>query len=475
VEPSHVHQLPCAAAQGSLLAGRYRILRPVNFGGTATLWAAVDEVLGREVAIKEVSVPSFPGGPDRSPVREQTMREARAAARVDHPGVVSVYDVVEHDGRPWIVMNLVRAPSLAEVIDGDQPLSAAVAARIGLQLLDALRAVHALGIIHRDVKPSNVLIEGEHVVLTDFGIASIAGETTLTPADTILGAPSYIAPECVRGEAASPASDLWALGATLYAAVEGRPPFRRESAMAALVAAATCDPDPLSRAGVLGPLLGRLLRREPHLRPTADDVEHELRRICDLSSAETPAPGPEAADHPVDDHTMATPPHPAPSGPTRRVALIAAGCAAVALGLAIWAGHGNPEESPWIDQTARSVAGLPADRQPTAGPVGPDTAYTHTDTTADDDTDDAAPHLATTASGDPSAGPVIEPAQQGERDRSAVMAVSHPPGTAQPTAASPSAAPAPGPPAGIGPPASHGKPDATPLVVPRGPPPSHGP
>ncbi|HEY0639023.1 MAG TPA: serine/threonine-protein kinase, partial [Pseudonocardiaceae bacterium] len=364
------------ALDGSLIAGRYRILRPVRSGGTATVWAAIDEVLGREVAIKEVSVPSYPGGPDRHAVREQTMREARAAGRVNHPGVVSVHDVVEHDGRPWIVMSLIRAPSLAEVIDRDGPFDPPGAARIGLQLLDALRAVHGLGVIHRDVKPSNVLLEDEHAVLTDFGIATIAGEATLTPADTVLGAPSYIAPECVHGRPASPASDLWALGATLYAAVEGRPPFRRETAMAALVAAATCDPDPLRRAGALGPLLGRLLRRDPRLRPDADHVERELRRVAGLPSAASAVPGAGVPGlHLVDEHTMpARSRPPASSGLARRWAVVAAAIGLLALAVAFGLDRDEPGGGPQPDRQAWSVEGLPADRSPAVGPGGAPTA-----------------------------------------------------------------------------------------------------
>ncbi len=267
-------------ATGCLLAGRYRIVRAINAGASATVWAAVDETLGREVAIKEVSAPIHPDRPDRHSLREQTLREARAAGRVDHPGVIPVYDVVDHDGRLWIVMKLVRAPSLAELIERDGPLDPRRTARIGLRVVDALRAVHALGIVHRDVKPSNVLIEDDHVMLADFGIAAIADETTPTPADTVLGAPGYIAPECVDGEPATPAADLWALGATLYAAVEGRPPFRRDGIVATLAATVLCEPDPMLNAGSLAPLLVDLLRRDRRRRPTAAAVERRLRRVA---------------------------------------------------------------------------------------------------------------------------------------------------------------------------------------------------
>ena len=265
---------------GRRIAGRYRLTGLVNAGGSGKVWAALDEVLGREVAIKDVGASPFLDGPDRGPVREHTLREARAAGRVDHPAVVNIYDVVEQDGQQWIVMQLVRAPSLAELIERDGPCTPRRAAQIGLQLLGALRAAHARGIVHRDVKPSNVLINGEQAVLTDFGIAAIDGEATFAFPDTLVGSPNYIAPELIRGGPATPASDLWALGATLYTAVEGRPPFHRDGAVAALTAAASCEPDPISRSGMLAPLLVELLRKEPSQRPDADHIERHLSRIA---------------------------------------------------------------------------------------------------------------------------------------------------------------------------------------------------
>ncbi|HET9944901.1 MAG TPA: serine/threonine-protein kinase, partial [Actinomycetes bacterium] len=221
-------------------------------------------------------------GPDRGPVREHTLREARAASKVDHPAVVHVYDVVEEDGRQWIVMQLIKAPSLAELLERNGPCTPQQTARIGLQLLGALTAAHAEGIVHRDVKPSNVLIDGEQAVLTDFGIAAIDGEATPFDDEVVVGSPSYIAPERLRGEPATPASDLWALAATLYATVEGRPPFSRDSALAIMSAVATGEPDPLSRAGILAPLLTRMLHRDPARRPDAAHVERELTRLATL-------------------------------------------------------------------------------------------------------------------------------------------------------------------------------------------------
>lgn len=268
-----------------IIAGRYRLLDVIGSGGAGTVWTAVDEVLGREVAVKDV-VPPWLGDHERALVRERTMREARAACRIDHPNVVEIFDVVEQDGRPWIVMQLIKAPSLAQVIEENGPCEPAQVARIGLQVLGALRAAHRHGITHRDVKPSNVLIDGEHAVLTDFGIATIDGESSLTAPDTLVGAPSYIAPERIQGEAATAASDLWSLGATLYAAVEGRPPHLGQGLIAILTAVTTGEPDPPVNAGALAPVLDAMLRKDPAQRPNAAQVERYLRQMVWLNDAE---------------------------------------------------------------------------------------------------------------------------------------------------------------------------------------------
>lgn len=265
------------------IADRYRLTDVIGSGGGGTVWTAVDEVLGREVAIKDVVVPPWLDEPERDLVRERTLREARAACRIDHPNVVDIYDVVEEDDRPWIVMRLVRAPSLAQLIDRDGPIRPSQAARIGLQVLGALRAAHAHGITHRDVKPSNVLVNGDRAVLTDFGIATIAGEASLTSPDALVGAPSYIAPERVSGAPATAASDLWSFGATLYAAVEGHPPHPREGVLAILTAIANEDPEPPVHAGFLAPLLTAVLSRDPARRPSPADIELFLRRVVSLT------------------------------------------------------------------------------------------------------------------------------------------------------------------------------------------------
>src|ERR671921_437425 len=191
-----------------------------------TVWRATDEVLGREVAVKEVVFPHGVSDRDRDVLRERTRREARAAARLDHPSAVTVYDVVEQDGSPYLVMELVEARTLSEVVRTDGPLSPQATAHVGLALLGALETAHRQGIVHRDVKPGNVMVRDDgRVVLTDFGIATSTGDSSLTSTGLLLGSPAYIAPERARGGSPEPASDLWSLGATLFTAVEGRPPF----------------------------------------------------------------------------------------------------------------------------------------------------------------------------------------------------------------------------------------------------------
>ncbi|MDP9240155.1 MAG: serine/threonine protein kinase, partial [Actinomycetota bacterium] len=219
-----------------VIAGRYRLIGKVGQGGMGTVWKAHDAVLGRTVAIKEVDL-SQVATVERPQMRERTLREARTAARLSHPNAVTVFDVVEEHGQPWIVMSLVLADSLADVIAQRGPLAPERVAEIGLALLSALEAAHRAGILHRDVKPSNVLIGDDGtVVLTDFGIATLEGDVSLTSTGMLFGAPAYIAPERARGQRPGPASDLWSLGATLYTAVEGKPPFDRESPMATLTA-----------------------------------------------------------------------------------------------------------------------------------------------------------------------------------------------------------------------------------------------
>ncbi|MCW2938433.1 MAG: serine/threonine protein kinase [Actinomycetia bacterium] len=274
--------------QGRLLGNRYRLIDTVGRGGMGTVWRAHDEVLEREVAIKQVLLPPGLEPHDRDVLYQRTFREARASARLNHPSVVTVHDVVEVDGTPWIVMEYVRARSLQDIIDRDGPVTPRVAADIGRQVLAALNAAHKLGILHRDVKPSNVLITADgRAVLTDFGIAKMEGDATLTQTGLVMGSPAYIPPERAQGEKAVPASDLWALGATLYASVEGKAPYERSDAMAALAAALT-EPVPVPHhAGALRPVLEGLLARRPVQRMTA---EVALPLLIEVATAPVPPP-----------------------------------------------------------------------------------------------------------------------------------------------------------------------------------------
>jgi tRNA A-37 threonylcarbamoyl transferase component Bud32 len=267
---------------GRFLAGRYRLRTELGSGGMGTVWLAQDELLDRQVAVKEISPPPEVSESEREVLRQRTLREARTAARLSHPNVVAIYDVVEDGGRPWIVMALIRARSLWEIVQQDGPLTPPEGAKVALQVLAALDAAHALGIMHRDVKPGNVLIDdGGRAVLTDFGIARADDSPTITSTGVLVGSPSYIAPERARGERGGPASDLWSLGATLYAAVEGRPPYDRPGALATLTAVVTEDPDPPSRLGPLWPVIKGLLDRDPAQRLGSAAAEPMLRRIAE--------------------------------------------------------------------------------------------------------------------------------------------------------------------------------------------------
>jgi len=397
---------------GRCLAGRYRLVELIGSGGAGTVWAAIDEVLERRVAVKDVGAPPWLSVEGWHELRERTLREARAAAAIGHPNVITVFDVVEEDGRPWIVMELVEARTLAQIIDEDGPCPPRRAAEIGLQVLAALRAAHRTGILHRDVKPSNVLVTADgRAVLTDFGIATVDGDATLTAAGVLVGAPAYIAPERAVGEPAGPASDLWSLGSTLYTAVEGRPPYSRDSAIDTISAVVHDDPDPTAKAGVLAPLLDRLLHRDPARRPCAAETERMLGFILSLApdaasarrrthpvagarmiptyiepdTAQTDVAVP-AGEHGASDRAYGQKPGP---GRRHRVALLAVAATAVVMVLAIGflarysAVPGLPSHRPERPQPAEPVqvvdgprpVVVPAAERPT-GTVAPPTAST---------------------------------------------------------------------------------------------------
>ncbi|MEO3859819.1 protein kinase [Acrocarpospora sp. B8E8] len=252
----------------TLLAERYRLISPIGQGGMGTVWHAMDELLRQEVAIKEVLLPPDLGEAQLVEMRERTLREARAAARLrSHPSIVTVHDVVLDGGRPWIIMELVRGQSLDKIVRTSGPLPPQRVAEIGLTMLDALNAAHSMGILHRDVKPGNVLITGQgRVLLTDFGIATVAGDVALTQTGLLSGSPGYMAPERLRGEPDGPLADLWSLGATLYTAVEGTTAFHRENPAAIMAAVLMHEPHPMRLAGPLAPVLAAILEKDPARR-----------------------------------------------------------------------------------------------------------------------------------------------------------------------------------------------------------------
>jgi serine/threonine protein kinase len=293
------------AGSDRIVAGRYRLVEPLGTGGMGTVWLAQDELLRRPVAAKEIFPPAGMTADERAALRQRTLREARTAARLSHPNVVTIYDVAEDDGRPWIIMELVQARSLRDVLEQDGPLDPPAAARVGLQVLAALRSAHALGIMHRDVKPGNVLIEADgRAVLADFGIARAEDSAATTATGVLVGSPSYIAPERAKGDRGGPASDLWSLGATLYAAVEGRPPYDRAGALATLMAVVSDRPDPPRRAGSMWPVISGLLAADQARRLGADEAEQLLRRVAEPGRA----PVTESGGVPVTAPMAAAPP-----------------------------------------------------------------------------------------------------------------------------------------------------------------------
>ncbi|MFE7412341.1 serine/threonine-protein kinase [Streptomyces laurentii] len=268
---------PESTGAGLLLAGRYRLGEAIGRGGMGRVWRAHDEVLHRVVAVKELTAGRYVTESDRQVLHTRTQTEARAAARISHPGVVTVHDVLQHDDRPWIVMQYVDGPSLADAVKERGTVDAREAARIGLHVVGALRAAHAAGVLHRDVKPGNVLLAHDgRVLITDFGIAQVEGDTSITRTGELVGSIDYLAPERVQGGDPGPASDLWSLGATLYTAVEGTSPFRRGSPISTMQAVVTDEPPYPEKAGALAPVVVALLRKDPEQRPRADEIERML-------------------------------------------------------------------------------------------------------------------------------------------------------------------------------------------------------
>ena len=297
-------------APGDMVDGRFELLERLGSGGMGTVWRARDSVLHREVALKAVRHDAAAS----DAVHERVLREARALARISHPNVVMIHHIVDDDPHPWLVMELVEGVSLQERLD-DGPLRPSEAARLGRQVLAALRAADAAGIQHRDVKPANILLRADgSAVLTDFGIAALQGSTALTATGELIGSPEYIAPERIRGNDDDPASDLWSLGLVLYVCVEGVSPLRRGTTLATLAAVLDEAVPPPVRSGPLAPVLQALLVRDPAARPDAARLDVMLAQVESGTTPDwalptmtaTPPPGPTTAPT----HVLRVPPAP---------------------------------------------------------------------------------------------------------------------------------------------------------------------
>ena len=292
------------AELGGLIADRYRLRVVLRRGGVGAVWLAGDELLRGQVAVQEIPWVAQPGAGGQEALRERAFREVRAVAGLDHPNIAGIDDVVQDDGRLWMVMQLApfRFPyrSLSDVVQDDGPLPPVWAARMGVQILSAIHAAHGVGVVHRDINPGNVLLDpADRVMLAGFGMVTADGSPALTTPEAFTGSPAYMAPERARGEPATSAADLWSLGATLYAAVEGRPPFRRDGKAAVLSAVIGDDVDPPSHSGPLWPLISALLCKDPAVRPDAAEAEWLLQRVAgSRSGAQSASPAAEAA-HPA--------------------------------------------------------------------------------------------------------------------------------------------------------------------------------
>jgi serine/threonine protein kinase len=303
-----------------VVAGRYELLERVGRGGFGVVWRACDTLLQRHVALKEIHIPGFLDDGDRAELREKVLKEARAAARLDHPGAVTVFDVLDDDDQPVIVMELVEAPDLSELVSLHGPLPPAEAARIGLEVLDVLAAAHSRGIVHRDVKPGNVLVgPGDRVRLGDFGVAAILDDPTVSTSGAVTGSPAYMAPEQATNKGAVPESDLWSLGATLYFAVEGRPPFDKGAPLPTLTSIVHDPPRPAEHAGALGPVLDGLLVKDPQARLESGPLRDRLAQVM---TAASPAPAVTRSDDTavlqMDDVVVPPPPPPVAEAPPPR-------------------------------------------------------------------------------------------------------------------------------------------------------------
>ncbi|WTE95334.1 serine/threonine protein kinase [Streptomyces sp. NBC_01614] len=366
-----------ASELGRLIANRYRLVERVGRGGMGTVWRAEDELLNRHVALKKLHVPPHLHDDEVQRLYERTRREARSAARITHPHVIVVHDVVDDEGLPCIVMEYIPSLTLGDVLKKQGTLPPGEAARIGRSMAAALRAAHDVGVLHRDVKPANVLLGNDgRIVLTDFGIAVESGSPSLTRTGELVGSIQYLAPERLRSKIAEPgpASDLWSLGATLYEAVEGRPPFGRDTAIETAYAIATDTYDPPRNAEDLAPVIEGLLVKEPHRRMDAHAAERLLSRAAgEVTVRVDPPTRPER----VPDRDLDTDPQPdiaphvdtTPVAPVRKrgrrtalwiaAALVVAGTATGAVLLRPGGEADSPSGVPSAGDTSSSAPGSP--------------------------------------------------------------------------------------------------------------------
>ena len=363
-------------AKTRLLGGRYRLEESIGRGGMGTVWRGHDEVLNRAVAVKEVRFPPELGQQEQDELRERTLREARATASLSHPNVVTTYDVVEEDGLPYIVMELLDARSLSEILRADGALPAHRVALIGLEMLGALELSHRQGVVHSDVKPGNVLLtEDGRAILTDFGIATMAGDPALTSTGVVLGSPAYMSPERARGRKPGPEADMWSLGATLYAAAEGRPPYDGDNALGTLTAVISDPVEPPRVGGPLAEAILGLLEKEPADRMSIAATRTLLERAAaDRSGGMPPATTvAAAADLDRAGRTEAVPMTAAPlwrdvddpvadDGPRRRTALVVVALVAV-LALLVGLGYAATRDDEPRDPTASDPTGTPTTSQ----------------------------------------------------------------------------------------------------------------
>ena len=345
------------------------------------VWRAADQLLGRQVAVKELTVDDSLSDDDARLRRERTLREAQAVAQLHHPHIIVVHDVVEDGGRPYIVMELIDGGSLADRISRRGPVDVGEAARIGIALLSALRTAHEAGVLHRDIKPANVLVEAGtgRVVLTDFGIAQVAGATTLTETGSFVGSPEYTAPERMSGARSGPPSDLWSLGALLCAALSGESPFRRDSFGGILHAVVSDEIRPPVQAEPLLPVVRGLLERDPERRLGAAEAELMLRGFLEtgaVTGGAGTARNAAAASYTPTERDVPLPPPPEPAAPPRPssprgvlvAALLVAAVAGAGVSAAMLLFHGGGGAAPGPAGTTAVSASHPSDSSATTPP-----------------------------------------------------------------------------------------------------------